>query len=239
MKNKKREFGIVGFLLISAFLGFLVAVILHFNITGKSVDGAENVETRFENNILKIITPRYEVHWRNGNMIYAKNLLTNTEITLPNPVMSDSFLPTGIASFYPGISSPPASLTQYYFFNLWNGNSPSPNYQMQYYPQTTSNVNYEQIPNGARLTYSGLKGDSEGKIIQEFRVDETTGDLIISQKGELPNKPGVFGIEFDILNLNPNMSFLFPMWGGVVINGNTNGVWSNQLIMSAGIIDLL
>jgi len=162
----------------------------------------------FSDGVLTIRTERYELSWRNGSMTSLTSLLPKrAELTVTPGPMPVGALPNGPGSFFGHEKEGHAQHYPWGFFPL------STTFPAQHPPCEDSRVGFEELPDGARLTYSGLKGDEGAVLVQQLTVDEETGDLVIRQEAKSPN-PGLFGICFSILNLRPDIEFAVPYFGG-------------------------
>ncbi len=160
----------------------------------------------FAGGVLSVKTRRYEVRWHRGSMIGARSLLPKaTELTIAGAPMNVEQMPNGLGSFH---EQQDAGRAQHH---PW-GSIAAP-FSAQHPPTEASQVRFEKMPRGARLTYSGLKGDAQATLVQELVVEERSGDLVISQHGKSPH-PGVFGVGFSLLNLRPDIEWAVPYFGG-------------------------
>ena len=171
--------------------------------------GASRVDFTLADNVLTVTTDRYEVVWQNGSMVGLKTFLPKpTEVTVAGRPMNVEQLPNGLASLH-GVDREVVKRLHH----PWGSFKLDERFPAQHPPTAESKVEYKTIPNGARLTYRGLKDDPEALLTQELEVDKVTGDLVIRQYGRSSN-PGVFGLGFSLLNLRPDLVFDTAYFGG-------------------------
>lgn len=165
----------------------------------------------FADGTLTIQTDRYEVRWRDGCMVAAKNLLGApgaagaADLTAPAAAMSVGQLPNGLGSFHGKAAEGKAQHAP------WSDVSPP--FAASHPPGAQTRVETQDIPGGLRLTYHGLEGEPDARLVQELTVEPATGDLVIRQEAHSPN-PGVFGVSFSLLNLRPDLELVVPYFGG-------------------------
>jgi len=218
--------------LIASRLGFLTAGV----IAGAFCHApAAEVSVRFADGVAVIKTDRYEVAWQNGSMVGLRTFLPREQkITVDARPMQAAELPTGLAlvaqrnaellKTYAVVASFPLSATY-----------------PAYHPPVPgkTDVAWEPIESGVRLTYRGLGGEAQGVLMQELVVEAGTGDLIIRQQAG-SSQPGVTGIAFGLLNLRRDMTLAAPYFGGqrwdADYQPNSVGSWCWPYMWSAGLV---
>ncbi|HEY0073679.1 MAG TPA: DUF6259 domain-containing protein [Abditibacteriaceae bacterium] len=189
---------------INLFLGLLLGTQLVSPICAAPLKTAPAVS--FAGGVLSIKTNRYEVQWQSGSMISARSLLPKAAaLTIVGTPMNVEQMPNGLGSFH---EQEAAGRAQHH---PWGAISAP--FSAQHPPTVETKVRFEKLPDGARLTYTGLKGDAGATLVQELTVEERTGDLVIAQHGISPH-PGVFGVGFSLLNLRPDIEWAVPYFGG-------------------------
>ena len=162
----------------------------------------------FSDGELTIRTARYEVAWRNGCMVGLRTLLPGAaSLALAERPMRTDRLPSGLGSFH---GHEQEGKEQHH---IWGSVPDTSKFPAQHGACESSEVKVLGIEKGVRLTYVGLDGEPDGTLVQEFTVEDGTGDLVIRQRGSSKN-PGVFGVAFSLLNLRPDIELIVPYFGG-------------------------
>ncbi len=173
---------------------------------------------------ITIVTERYEIVWRDGAAHEISTLLPRRQLlTLPDGGMSAAELPVGMGSFHGQAKEECMQNRILYGLDL---EKEAPAYPAQFAPGESSRLTVEEIPNGRRLTYSGLGSDTSATLVQELTVEPATGELLMRQRARSEN-PGLFGISMTLLNLRPDIDFAVPYFGGQRFGGSMEG---NQLV---------
>lgn len=142
-------------------------------------------------NSVFVETDTYEVQFTDGVITQIHNKLTAETYTLPLGV---DYVPTGT-----GISGRSGLLKR--SGGIWTN-------------QATLTEAKKIAPLRARLIFK--HGQNEIRLFIE--VDESTGDLLIEQKG-FSDTAGVYGIQWGCVNLDVrNLDFILPADGGQIIN---------------------
>lgn len=162
-----------------------------------------------ENDVVTIKTDRYEVSWQNGSLVGLRTFLSkDAAITVDARPMQVSQLPNGLAVM-PSGGNKEGALAPYKVVC----NFPLKTVFPAYHPPVAGQMTSQAVPNGIRLTYTGLAGDPQALLQQELTVEPDTGDLLIRQEAKW-SAPGVLGISFSLLNLRPDIVFAVPYFGG-------------------------
>lgn len=196
----------------------------------------EAPEFSFADGTLRIATDRYVVEWAKGCMVGLETRLGGGgELTLPDGGMDPAMLPNGPGSFALDREAAHEQHRAYWSHRFDRGTASFPAHA----PATAaSGVEFEEIPGGARLTYTGLANDPAAVLVQELTVDPVTGDLVINQRAR-SDQAGLFGIGFSLLNLRPDLQFALPYFSGVVMGGefsNSFQGWAWPGAWSAGLV---
>ena len=178
------------------------AFILYFTVSTLLIAEAN---FKFESGILTVKTERYEVVWKNGNLVRMKSFLPGERNWSKEEVMKPGQLPEGVGWLEQGEET---TKDQHHPWTSWNIPQKFPNQHPVF-----SEPKAERIPDGIRLIYQGLKDAPEASLIQEFTVEKKSGDLCLRQTGK-NNKGGVFGTAFSVLNLRNDVSFITPYFSG-------------------------
>ena len=188
-------------------------------IVGAGAARARDASFQFDNRTLTVKTDRYELTWCDGSMVRLVSLLPQRrEISVTAGKMAVTDLPNGLGSFH---GLPPGKVAQNFVVfghHLKKGKAQFP---AQHPPCAASVVTCRKMPNGARLTYKGLAGDTSAVLMQLLKVDPDTGDLVIRQRASSAHG-GVFGIAFSLLNLRPDITFAVPYFGGQRFGADLN-----------------
>ena len=162
----------------------------------------------FTDGVLTVKTGRYEVTWREGCMVGLRTLLPRpAALTVQGAAMGVERLPNGLGSLYGHTAEARKQHHPWLIGPLGRA------FPAQHMPCADTQVRFERIARGARLTYSGLKGEPKATLVQDLTVEAATGDLVVRQQGASPN-PGVFGIGFSLLNLRPDIEYAVPYFTG-------------------------
>ncbi len=175
---------------------------------------AQSAEMKVVDNRVFVETDTYEVQFTDGVITHLYNKLTEEIYTLP--------LGTGGVTGFRGRSG----LLKRDGRSIWTD-------------QATLTEAREVAPLRARLIFE--HGQNEIRLFIE--VDESTGDLLIEQKG-FSDTSGVYGIQWGCVNLNTrNLDLILPADGGQIINTmspftsrsfNYPGSWEVQLAILQG-----
>lgn len=202
--SKRSTFVRLGWLLAGAWLA-----------AGVPCRGAPTFE--FRDGALTVTTVRYRAVWRNGCLVRLANrcLTPPCELTVASGTVAAGALPVGLGTFHDSRKEALAQHRVVWSHKLAGG---LPSFPAQHPPTLDSQVQFERIPGGGRLTYTGLDRDESAVFVQELTVDDETGELVIRQQARSTH-PGVFGISFGVLNLRPDMQFAVPYFGGQRFGG--------------------
>jgi len=153
----------------------LLALLTAGGIVGvfSHASAAAEVSVRFADGVAVIKTDRYEVAWQNGSMVGLRTFLPREQkITVDACPMQAAELPTGLAVVAQRKSE---LLKTYGVVAAFPLAATYPAYHPPVPGQT--DVAWDPIDNGVRLTYRGLAGEAQGVLIQELVVEAGTGDL--------------------------------------------------------------
>ncbi len=177
---------------------------------------AQSAEMKVVDNGVFVETDAYEVQFTDGVITQIHNKLTAETYTLSLGV---DYVPTG-----PGISGRSGLLKR--SGGIWTN-------------QATLTEARKVAPLRARLIFE--HGQNEIRLFIE--VDESTGDLLIEQKG-FSDTAGVYGIQWGCRNLDvKNVDLILPAEGGQIIDAtspitsksfNYPGSWEVQLAIMQG-----
>lgn len=213
----------------------MIAWVLTALIFSPQFTAAGEAEFTFHEGRLWIQTDRFVVIWENGCMVGLKSRLGDGALTLTDSEMASDLLPNGPGSFALDLESAHNQHRAHWSHRFDRGRATFPAHA----PATAeSQVSYERIPGGVRLTYTNLANDPTAVLVQSLTVEDDTGDLVIRQQAR-SEEPGLFGIGFSILNIRPDIHFAIPYFSGVVVGGEyTNGFtgWAWPGAWSAGIV---
>ena len=150
---------------------------------------AQSAEMKVVDNRVFVNTNSYEVHFTDGVITQLSNKLTGETYTLP--------LGSGGITGFRGRSG----LLKRNGRSIWTD-------------QATLTQARKVTPFRARLIFQN--GQNEIRLF--ITVDESTGDLLIEQKG-FSDTAGVYGIQWGCVNLNVrNLDLILPADGGQIIN---------------------
>ena len=170
----------------------------------------------FSDGTLTVTTVRYQARWQNGTLVRLTNRCPQepAELTVA-PGTTATALPAGLGSFHGNHKHVLDQHRVVWSHKLEQG---LPTFPAQHPPTPKSQVRFDRIAGGARLTYAGLDRDDSAVFIQELTVDPRTGELVVVQRGRSTHA-GVFGVSFGVLNLRPDMQFAVPYFGGQRFGG--------------------
>ena len=152
---------------------------------------AQSAEMKVVDNSVFVETDTYEVQFTDGVITHLYNKLTEEIYTLP---LGIDYVPTGT-----GISGRSGLLKR--SGGIWTN-------------QARLTEARKVAPLRARLIFE--HGQNEIRLFIE--VDESTGDLLIEQKG-FSDTAGVYGIQWGCVNLDVgNLDLILPADGGQIIN---------------------
>ena len=169
---------------------------------------AAAAEFAFDGQVLTIQTARYQIQWQNGSMIGLKTLVpVETDVAAATHSMRVEQLPNGLGSLH---GAEEQAVEQHH---PWTHFTLDTTFPAQHPPHDGTQTTFEPNAAGGCLTYTGLAGDPESVLVQEFRVEPESGDLVLKQHGRSPH-PGVFGLGWSILNLRQDLVLATPYFGG-------------------------